>query len=93
MLAAQAVMLIVPVELSLGRPTSRRSVLWTILVSGLMVGVLGVGAVVSIDEFIRKEKAGTSEAALPWAVLLVVWAAWTTVFYRCAELTHPPPGG
>jgi hypothetical protein len=85
MLAAQAVMLIVPVELSLGRPTSRRSVLWTILVSGLMVGVLGVGAVVSIDEFIRKEKAGTSEAALPWSVLLVVWAAWTMVFYRTSR--------
>ena len=65
MLVAQAVMLLVPVELSLERPTTRRSVLWPILASGLMMGVLGVGAVISIDEFIRKERRTGSLAILP----------------------------
>ena len=85
MVLAQAVMLLVPVELSLGRPTTRRSVLWPILASGLMVGLLGAGAGISIDEFIRKEKSGTGDAALPWAALLVLWAVWTMVFYRTSR--------
>jgi hypothetical protein len=82
MVLAQGVMLVAPVELSRGRPTAQRSVLWTILASGLMVGVLGAGAAVSIEEFIRREKAGTGDAILPWAALLVLWAAWSLVFYR-----------
>jgi hypothetical protein len=82
MVLAQAAMLVVPVELSVGRPTAQRSVLWTILASGLMVGVLGAGAAISIDEFFRREKAGTGDAILPWAALLVLWAAWSLVFYR-----------
>ncbi|MDR3677176.1 MAG: hypothetical protein P4N24_16930 [Acidobacteriota bacterium] len=82
MVLAQAAMLVVPVELSVGRPTAQRSVLWTILASGLMVGVLGAGAAISIDEFLRREKAGTGDAILPWAALLVLWAAWSLVFYR-----------
>jgi hypothetical protein len=82
MVLAQAAMLVVPVELSVGRPIAQRSVLWTILASGLMVGVLGAGAAISIDEFFRREKAGTGDAILPWAALLVLWAAWSLVFYR-----------
>jgi hypothetical protein len=76
MLVAQAVMLIVPVELSLGRPKTRRSVLWPILASGLMVGVLAAGASISIDEFIRKEKADSLDTALPWVAMLMLWAVW-----------------
>jgi hypothetical protein len=75
-------MLFVPVELSLGRPTTRRSVLWPILASGLMMGVLGAGAAISIDEFIRKEKAASLDTALPWVAMLVLWAAWSIAFYR-----------
>jgi hypothetical protein len=85
MLAAQAVMLLVPVDLSLGRPTPQRSVLWTILACGLMVGLLGVGVVISLDEFIRKEKAGTGDTALAWAAMLGLWAVWTLVFYRTSR--------
>jgi len=87
MLVAQAVMLLVPVELSLGRSTTRWSVLWPILASGLMVGVLGVGAAMSIDEFIRKE--AVVDKALPWAVLPVLWAAWTLVFAWTSRDTAP----
>lgn len=81
-LAAQAVMLFVPVELSLERPKAQRSVLWPILASGLMMGVLGTGVAVSINEFIRKENVDSISAALPWGVLLGLWALWTVVFYR-----------
>jgi hypothetical protein len=85
MIVAQAVMLIVPVEISLGRPAMRRSVLWPILASGLMFGILGVGAAASIDEFFRKERAGTGNVLLPGAILLVLWAAWTMIFYRTSR--------
>jgi hypothetical protein len=85
MLVAQAVMLIVPVELSLGRPTTRRSVLWPILASGLMVGVLGAGAAISMDEVIRKEKSASLDTALPWVAMLVLWAVWSISFYRTSR--------
>jgi hypothetical protein len=81
-LAAQAVMMFVPVELSLERPKTQRSVVWPILASGLMIGVLGSGVAVSINEFIRKENADSTSVALPWGVLLGLWVLWTVVFYR-----------
>ena len=81
-LAAQAVMLLVPVELSLKRPKAQRSVLWPIMASGLMMGVLGTGVAVSVNEFIRKDHADSTSAALPWGVLLGLWVLWTVVFYR-----------
>lgn len=81
-LAAQAVMLFVPVELSLERPKTQRSVIWPILASGLMIGVLGSGVAVSINEFIRKENADSTSVALPWGVLFGLWVLWTVVFYR-----------
>jgi hypothetical protein len=87
MVVAQAAMLLVPVELSLGRPTTRRSVLWPILASGLMMGLLGVGAAMSIDEFIRKE--AVIDKALPWVALPVVWAVWTVVFARTSRDSAP----
>jgi hypothetical protein len=84
--AAQAVMLLVPVQISLGRPASQRSVLWPILASGLMMAILATGAAVSLNEFFRKDKAGAGgDALLPWAVLLVFWAGWSLVFHRTSR--------
>jgi hypothetical protein len=82
MLVAQAVMLFVPVDLSLGRPTTRRSIFWPILASGLMMGMLGAGAAISIDEFMRKEKAASLDMVLPWVAMLVLWVGWSIAFYR-----------
>jgi hypothetical protein len=47
-----------------------------------MMGVLGTGVAVSINEVIRKENVDSISAALPWGVLLGLWALWTVVFYR-----------
>jgi hypothetical protein len=82
MTAGQVVMLLVPVVLSLGRPTTQRSALWPILASGLMMGVLGVGAAISFDEFFRKGKAALLDTPISWFLLLAVWAVWTLVFYQ-----------
>jgi len=88
MIVGQAVMLLAPVDLALQRPTSRRSVLWPTLASGLMVGLLVVGVVISVDEYIRKDKAtGSLTILLP--VIIVVWAIWTLVFYRTSRDAAP----
>ena len=89
MLVSQAVLLLVPVEHSQGRPPSRRSVLWPILASGLMMGLLIMGAVVSVDEFVRKEKAGSVDTFLPWAVLVLTWVVWALVFYFASRGAAP----
>jgi hypothetical protein len=81
-LLAQAVMLIVPVDLAMGRPVAQRPVLWTILASGLMVGLLGFGVAISVDEFVMKGNADPFHPPLPWVVLVLFWAVWTVVFYR-----------
>ncbi|MBZ5669585.1 MAG: hypothetical protein LAO04_07650 [Acidobacteriia bacterium] len=84
MIVGQAVMLLIPVDVAMQRPTTRRSVLWPLLASGLMVGVLGAGAGASILEFIRRDKAlnlvGKGVPLL--AVIVPVWAVWSIVFYR-----------
>jgi hypothetical protein len=79
---AQVVMLLVPVDISMRRPESRRSILSLVLASGLMVGVLGLGAAISLNEFIRGEHADSTNGAIPWGVLLAFWILWTLVFYR-----------
>jgi hypothetical protein len=84
-MVAQAVMLIVPVDLSLVRPKAQRSVIWLVLASGLMIGILGMGVAVSINEFVRKEHADSTSVLLPWGVLLGLWALWTIVFYRTSR--------
>ena len=90
MLAGQAVLLLVPVNMAMGRPTTRRWVLWPVLASGLMAGVLAMGAVLSIFEFVKKDKAldVMDGSELHWLVIvLVVWAAWGLVFYRTSRGT------
>lgn len=86
MILGQVTMLLVPVAVSRERPLPRRAVIWPVLASGLMVGLLALGAAASILEFITRDKA--LDFALDgklWRgilIVLVVWAVWTIVFYR-----------
>ena len=86
----QAVMLLVPVDTTFRRPNIQRSVVWPVLASGLMIGLLAGGAIVSILEFIYRD------TALDWrnlllgiAVVLVLWLAWTLIFYRLNRDSPP----
>jgi hypothetical protein len=89
MVAAQATLLLVPIDLSLQRPTTHRSVLWPVLSAGLMVGMLVAGAAVSVFELMMKGKAidlaGVGHGAPLHVVILAVWAVWTLVFYRTSR--------
>ncbi|MGC1449571.1 MAG: hypothetical protein WA830_05980 [Candidatus Sulfotelmatobacter sp.] len=82
---AQGVMLVVPVNISMRRPESHRSILWLVLAAGLMVGILGLGVVLSVNEFIRREHADVMNLAIPWGVLLGLWTLWTVMFYSAGR--------
>jgi len=86
MVCGQAGMLLVPVSLARRRPLSRRQVIWPVLASGLMMGLLALGAIASVVELFMKDKA--LDLALDhhaWrglAIIPAVWLVWTLIFYR-----------
>ncbi len=49
-----------------------------------MMGLLVVGAAMSIDEYLKKDKAGSNFTNL-LLVVIAVWAVWTLVFYRTSR--------
>lgn len=83
---SQFCLLIVPVKLAAGRPTSQRSLLWSILSGGLLAGCLVAGALSSISEFIFRDGAFKELSNwrywLPWAVGGLAWIVWGVVFFR-----------
>lgn len=91
MVAAQATMLLVPVSLTLQRPAKRRHVLWPVLASGLMVGLLITGTVVSLYEFVKGENALWLLDKIQYALVAVisVWAVWSVVFYKIYRNSSP----
>jgi len=86
----QAVMLLVPVDVTFRRPTRRRSVLWPLLASGLMIALLAAGAMASIKEFITRDD--DIPRAYGWAgigIVFAIWLGWTLVFYRLNRRSDP----
>lgn len=90
MTLGQAVMLLVPVDTAFRRPKVRRSVIWPVLASGFMAGLLAAGAAVSIIESIYGANALSSgNLLLGLAIVAVVWLAWTLIFYRLNRDSQP----
>ncbi len=90
MVLSQAALLLVPVEGSFQRPTSRRSVLVPVVVGGLMMGALVSGAAYSGWEFIFQDKGpGTWIWWAAAAMGLVVWGVWAFVFFRASRNATP----
>jgi len=89
MTLGQAVMLLVPVDVTFRRPTARRSVLWPVLASGLMMALLAAAGAGSLLEFVTQERAtDIAFAGHVWrgiAIVLSVWLAWTLIFYRLSQ--------
>jgi hypothetical protein len=86
MILGQAAMLLIPVAASRERPIARRSVIWPVLASGLMVGLMVVGAITSVLEFIAQDnvfdKSMTGYYWLGVPIIFAIWGVWTVVFYR-----------
>ena len=90
MLLAQAALLAVPVSITERRPVTRRSLLLPVITSGLMMAGLSFGAIVSLSEFIFKDKRpGVWFEYSQLAVPLVLWCVWTVVFFRFSRNANP----
>src|SRR5437016_351138 len=86
MLLSQAALLTVPVQFASHRPIVHRSLFLPILVAGLMMGALLVGALYSIYEFIFRDKGPGNW--IWWSAVaagVLVWCAWTVVFFRLSR--------
>lgn len=90
MLLAQAALLVVPVRIAERRPVTRRSLLLPVITSGLMMGALAFGAIISLSEFTFKNKSpGVWFQVSQFAVPVMLWCVWTVVFFRFSRNANP----
>jgi len=86
---AQAALLVVPVRVVSRRPMSRRSLLWPVVTTGLMMGALGLGAIYSLGEFVGQ---GNVPDWFLWAGIgsgVIIWCVWGCLFYRASRNADP----
>lgn len=90
MAGSQLALLAVPVRVASRRPVTR-GVLWpTVLVAGLMMGVLVMAAVLAIDEFVyRVEDTGYWLGWSGVAAGAATWGIWSFVFGQAARTGAP----
>ena len=82
MVLSQAAFLVVPVRVDGQRPVPKRSIFLTVLVSGLMFGLLVLAAFLSAGEFIYADK-DPQWPFLPSALGVSggIWVLWMIVFF------------
>jgi hypothetical protein len=82
MVASQVLLLLVPVQAASRRPVPQRSVIWPMLVSGLMAAVI---------EFVQASHAFDT-AWQGWSALgvgAVTWLVWSVLFHRASRGANP----
>jgi len=89
MVICQVAMLVVPVRVSSRRPVSRRTILAPMIVSGLLMGALAFGGVLSMGEFIEAELPGEDFGWLALLAGLGLWVFWTLLFFNLSEGKDP----
>lgn len=88
LMLVQAALLLTPVRLASRRPVGRRSIFLLVAASGLLTGLLVLGAWVSISELILKK----ADVIAPlWALGCAgaTWGIWAAVFYRMSRDEEP----
>jgi len=88
MMAAEAVLLLIPVDLSIGRPVKKQPVILTILASALMMGVLAGGAGLTIAELIKSDALNKPMQIFCWAAG-ALWVFWAWIFWRWMKKLEP----
>jgi hypothetical protein len=91
MFLGQAALLAVPVRIASRRPIARRSLLPTILASGLMLGVLAFGAMCALYEFAFtfESDPGVSGSWCAVGIVLLTWCLWSLIFMRQGRACEP----
>ena len=90
MAAGQAALLVLPVKVATRRPTTRRSLVWPIAVSGLMTGLLVIGAIFAVLEAVQRDDVSSPLTGGAVGAGALMWVGWTIVFYR---LSHSSGAG
>lgn len=88
-IGSQAALLMIPVKVETKRPVTKRTVILPILASSFMVGLLALGAFVSIGEFILWESTTNNMWILGWIEFALVWLLWALIFYRWSKGVEP----
>jgi len=87
LIAGQTSLIFVPVRVSSRRPFTRRSLWFPLIGSGLMAGILVLGAGLAIWEWLEFK----SDASV-WILVgisLVSWALWSILFWRMSATRDP----
>ena len=87
----QAGLLLIPLRVAGGRPTSRKHVFLPIIVSGFLVALLALGVIGSLNEFAQAKTVWDAKWER-WGALVVflaTWVAWSVVFCRITRHDEP----
>lgn len=91
MIIAQFALLRIPVAIASGRPVAQRSIWSTVIASAFMMGLLVLGGISSIYEFVTKLE-GSNGFWIAVGCGVASWAFWTYYFYRATSAALPGDG-
>jgi hypothetical protein len=86
LMVGQTSLIFIPVRVSSRRPFTRRSLWFPLIGSGLMAGILVLGAGLAIWEWLDSK---SDAAVLLIGVSLLSWAAWSIIFWRMSATRDP----
>jgi len=82
MAAGQYALLFLPVQLEEKRPVTKRPVVYLVAASGMAMGLLAAGFLVSIGEVILRNPLSKPLWRAALLLLILVWSAWAYLFYK-----------
>jgi hypothetical protein len=89
MAGCQLALLSVPVRVASRRPVTRGALWPTVLVAGLMMGILVMAAFAAIDEFIKADFDAGWISGTGIVAGVVTWGIWAFAFARAARTEAP----
>ncbi|MDD5348311.1 MAG: hypothetical protein PHT59_06845 [Candidatus Omnitrophica bacterium] len=90
LLAAQFVLLLVPVKVAGARPVSRRFVFFPIIAGAMLFGLLVTGLALCTYETVTKS--GVPTVLFTWliaGIFVASWAVWSVIFWRWSKRSQP----
>ena len=82
-------LLITPVKLVRERPTSRKTFLVPLIVTGVLMGALAAGAIFALTEVIGGADKNDLAPVMGLFAAGIVWCAWAVVFWRATRIASP----
>ena len=89
MIASQAALLALPVNVASKRPIGKAPLLLSIVAGALMMGFLLAGVIFAIAESMLQETAYKPTSLIILAGLVLMWVLWSCIFYRWSKGAQP----